>query len=72
MQFFNINPSNICIRHKSVIFIFQYLIMESLEPLSSDNLEVMGVEINSVNCKVINIDRNKIESIPKINQVQIY
>lgn len=46
--------------------------LESLEQLSSNNLEVMmEVKSDSVNSKVINIDRSKIEAIPKTNQVQI-
>lgn len=46
--------------------------MESLEQLSSNNLEVrMEVENDSINSNVINIDRSKIEAIPKKNQVQI-
>lgn len=46
--------------------------MESLEQLSSNNLEVMmEVENDSINSNVINIDRSKIEAIPKNNQVQI-
>lgn len=44
--------------------------MEPLEQLSSNNLEGTGIEINNVYCKVINIDRNKIEAIPKTKQVQ--
>lgn len=43
--------------------------MESLTQLSSNNLEVMDVEKDSSNSNIINIDRNKIEAIPKINQV---
>lgn len=43
--------------------------MESLEQLSSYNLEVMDVEKDTINSNVINIDRNKIEAIPKTNQV---
>lgn len=45
--------------------------MESLAQLSSNNLEVMEVENGSVNNCVMNIDRNKIEAIPKNNQVLI-
>lgn len=43
--------------------------MESLEQLSSNNLEVMNIEKESINNSVFNIDRNKIEAIPKTNQV---
>jgi len=43
--------------------------MESLEELSNNNLEVMDIEKD--NCSSINIDRNKIEAIPKTNQVHI-
>ncbi|XP_026820566.1 DNA excision repair protein ERCC-6-like [Rhopalosiphum maidis] len=42
--------------------------MESLDQLSSNNLEVMDVERVSINSSVMNIDRNKIEAIPKTNQ----
>lgn len=45
--------------------------MESLEQLSCNNLEVMDLKSDSVNNSVINIDRNKIEAIPKNNQVLI-
>lgn len=55
-----------------IVFIFQSLIMESLEQLSCNNLEVMDIEKDSVNKNVINIDRNKIEAIPKNNQVLKY
>lgn len=51
------------------IFIFQSLMMESLDQLSSNNLEVLDVERGSINSSVMNIDRNKIEAIPKTNQV---
>lgn len=56
------------------IFIFQSLMMESLEQMSNINLEVMDVEkdLNLINSNVINIDRNKIEAIPRTNQVQIH
>lgn len=54
------------------VFVFQSLIMESLEQLSCNNLEAMDVERDSVNKSVINIDRNKIEAIPKNNQVLKY
>lgn len=43
--------------------------MESLEQLSSSNLEVMDVEKDSINSNIMNIDRNKIEAIPKTTQV---
>lgn len=48
--------------------------MESLEQMSNINLEVMDVEkdLNLINSNVINIDRNKIEAIPRTNQVQIH
>lgn len=55
-----------------IVFVFQSLIMESLEQLSCNNLEVMDIERDSVNKSVINIDRNKIEAIPKNNQVLKY
>lgn len=55
-----------------IVFIFQSLIMESLEQLSCNNLEAMDLENDSVNKNVINIDRNKIEAIPKNNQVLKY
>uniref|UniRef100_A0A2S2N6T6 DNA repair and recombination protein RAD54-like n=2 Tax=Schizaphis graminum TaxID=13262 RepID=A0A2S2N6T6_SCHGA len=42
--------------------------MESLDQLSSNNLEVMDVERVSINSSVMNINRNKIEAIPKTNQ----
>lgn len=45
--------------------------MESLDQLTINNLEVMDVERGSINSSVMNIDRNKIEAIPKTNQVQI-
>jgi len=45
--------------------------MESLDQLTIDNLEVMDVERDSINSSVMNIDRNKIEAIPKTNQVLI-
>lgn len=45
--------------------------MESLEQFTIDNLEVMDVERDSINSSVMNIDRNKIEAIPKTNQVLI-
>lgn len=51
------------------IFIFQSLMMESLDQLSCNDLEVMDVERGSINSSVMNIDRNKIEAIPKTNQV---
>lgn len=44
--------------------------MDSLEQLSNINLEVMDVETDSINTNVININRNKIEAIPKTHQVQ--
>lgn len=43
--------------------------MELSERLSGNNYEVMDVESDSINSNVINIDRNKIEAIPKTNQV---
>lgn len=43
--------------------------MESLEQLSNNNLEAMDIEKHSINSSVINIDRNKIEAIPKTYQV---
>lgn len=46
--------------------------MDSLEQLSNVSSEVMDVEKDSINTNIINIDRNKIEAIPKTNQVQIY
>lgn len=57
------------IKTSIIVFIFQSLIMESLEQLSNNNLEVMDIEKDSVNSSVINIDRNKIEAIPKTDQV---
>lgn len=62
------NSSN-NIKTPITIFIFQSLMMESLDQLSSSNLEVMEVEKGSINSSVMNIDRNKIEAIPKTNQV---
>jgi len=44
--------------------------MES-EQLSSNNLEATDLEKNSISSSVINIDRNRIEAIPKNNQVSI-
>jgi hypothetical protein len=43
--------------------------MESLEQLSCDNLELVHVKRDSISSNVININRNKIEAIPKTNQV---
>lgn len=43
--------------------------MESLDQLTINNLEVMDVDRDSINSSVMNIDRNKIEAIPKTNQV---
>lgn len=65
---FDINQKIEYNKTQSFLF-FQSLMMESLEQLSSNNLEVVGIEINSVNCKVINTDRNKFEAIPKTIQV---
>lgn len=45
--------------------------MESLEQLSGNNLEAMDVEKDPITSSVMNIDRNKIECIPKTNQVPI-
>ncbi|XP_027841630.2 DNA excision repair protein ERCC-6-like isoform X1 [Aphis gossypii] len=42
--------------------------MESLDQLSCNDLEVMDVERGSINSSIMNIDRNKIEAIPKTNQ----
>ncbi|XP_025425310.1 DNA excision repair protein ERCC-6-like isoform X2 [Sipha flava] len=42
--------------------------MESLEQLSCDNLELVHVKRDSISSNVININRNKIEAIPKTNQ----
>lgn len=46
--------------------------MESVEQLSCNNLEVMDIEKDSVNNSLINVDRNKIEAIPKTNQVLMH
>lgn len=43
--------------------------MDSLTQLSSNSLEGMDVENVPISDKVININRNKIAAIPKINQV---
>jgi len=45
--------------------------MESLDQLTINNLEVMDVDRDSINSStsVMNIDRNKIEAIPKTDQV---
>lgn len=45
--------------------------MESSEQSSVNNLEVIVIENDSIGSGVINIDRNKIEAIPKTNQVPI-
>jgi len=57
------------IKSPNNIFIFQSLMMESLDQLTINNLEVMDVDRDSINSSVMNIDRNKIEAIPKTNQV---
>lgn len=54
------------------IFVFQSLVMNSLEPLSTNNLEVMDIEKDPIINNVMNINRNKIEAIPKTNQVFKY
>jgi len=46
--------------------------MDSLDQLTINNLEVMDVERGSINSNVMNIDRNKIEAIPRTNQVFTY
>lgn len=70
--FSNVSKKKICIKSSNNIFIFQSLMMDSLDQLTINNLEVMDVERGSINSNVMNIDRNKIEAIPRTNQVFTY
>lgn len=51
------------------VFVFQSLMMNSLESLSTNNLEVMDIKKDPIISNVMNINRNKIEAIPKTDQV---
>lgn len=51
------------------VFVFQSFMMNSLEPLSTNNLEFMDIEKDHIISNVMNINRNKIEAIPKTDQV---